>query len=171
MRPLAQVAIVAALAAGPVHAGDRPPRPRFPVGVTVRTFTKTSVTTGAPRPLETTVWYPAVRATGTPEAQGLRDATVRRGRWPLVVFSHGACGSPTAASYFMRALAADGFVAAAPPHPGHTRLTAPPAAGPGSGRHVPEPRPRRPLRDRLDAGARPRSGSAFAHRLRPTRSA
>jgi predicted dienelactone hydrolase len=99
---------------GVVHAA------RLPVGVTERTFTKTSTTTGAPRVLATTIWYPAVRGTGTAGPLGLRDATVRRGRWPLVVFSHGACGMPTATSYLMKALAADGFIAAAPPHPGHT---------------------------------------------------
>jgi predicted dienelactone hydrolase len=78
---------------------------RVPVGVTMRTFTKT---------------YPAVRGTGTAEALGLRDATVRRGRFPLVVFSHGSCGSPTEATYFSTALASRGFVVAAPPHPGNT---------------------------------------------------
>jgi predicted dienelactone hydrolase len=92
----------------------------FPVGVTTETFTKTSVTTGAPRVLETLVWYPAVAGTGTPEPLGRRDARVRRGRFPLILFSHGACGRITSASYLMQALAAAGFVAAAPPHPGHT---------------------------------------------------
>jgi predicted dienelactone hydrolase len=93
----------------------------YPVGVTTRTFTKTSVTTGETRPLETIIWYPAVRGTGTAEALGLRDARVKRGRFPLIVFSHGACGQNTSASYLMTALAAAGFVVAAPPHPGHTK--------------------------------------------------
>lgn len=92
----------------------------FPVGVTTETFTKTSVTTGAPRVLETLAWYPAVAGTGTPEPLGRRDARVRRGRFPLILFSHGACGRNTSASYLMQALAAAGFVVAAPPHPGHT---------------------------------------------------
>ncbi len=92
-----------------------------PVGVTTRTFTKPSATTGAPRALETVIWYPAVRGTGTAEALGLRDAGVRRGRFPLILFSHGACGQNVAASYLMQALAADGFVVAAPSHPGHTK--------------------------------------------------
>jgi predicted dienelactone hydrolase len=111
--------VVTVLAARAACAQDR--EGRFPVGITQRTFIKTSVTTGAPRVLDTIVWYPAVRGTGTAEAQGLRDARIRRGRRPLVVFSHGACGQPEAASYLMRALAADGIIAAAPPHPGHTR--------------------------------------------------
>lgn len=94
--------------------------PGYPVGVTTRTFTKASVTTGAPRVLATTIWYPAVPGTGTDDALGRRDARVRRGRFPLILFSHGACGDNLGTSYLMRALAAAGFVVAAPPHPGHT---------------------------------------------------
>jgi predicted dienelactone hydrolase len=90
------------------------------VGVTTITFTKTSVTTSEPRPLATVIWYPAVGKTGTPEAFGLRDAKVKRGRFPLVVFSHGSCGRPTEATYFTMALAKAGFVVAAPPHVGNT---------------------------------------------------
>src|SRR5262245_7356917 len=90
---------------------------RFPVGVTTLTFTKTSVTSGTPRPLPTVIWYPAVGRTGTPEPLGRRDATMRRGRFPLIVFSHGTCGRPSEASYLTMALAAQGFVVAAPPHP------------------------------------------------------
>lgn len=55
---------------------------RFPVGVTTITFTKTSVTTGAPRVLPTVVWYPAVARTGVPEPLGRRDAKLRRGVTP-----------------------------------------------------------------------------------------
>jgi hypothetical protein len=78
---LVALLVVAAVAVPLVaRADDGSARRRFPLGVTTRTFTKTSVTTGAPRPLATVIWYPAVRATGTPEAQGLRDATVRRRR-------------------------------------------------------------------------------------------
>ena len=94
---------------------------RYAVGVTTKTFTKTSVTTGAPRVLNTVIWYPAVPKTGTAEALGLRDATVRSKRWPLVIFSHGTCGHPTEATYLTKALAAEGFIVAAMPHPGNTR--------------------------------------------------
>jgi predicted dienelactone hydrolase len=90
------------------------------VGVTTRTFTKTSVTTGDPRVLETVIWYPAVARTGTREELGLRDAKVRRGRFPLVVLSHGTCGLPTETTYLTMALAKAGFVVAAPPHVGNT---------------------------------------------------
>jgi predicted dienelactone hydrolase len=113
-RRLAAVALVVATAPGAL-AGKAPP-----VGVTTLTFTKTSVSNGQPRVLTTVIWYPAARGTGTAEALGLRDADVRSGRFPLVVFSHGTCGRPTEASYLTMAIAAQGFVVAAPPHPGNT---------------------------------------------------
>lgn len=113
-RPLAAALCSLALLAAPAAARS------FPVGVTTRTFVKASVTTGAPRALETVIWYPAVAGTGTPDALGRRDARVRRGRFPLILFSHGACGRNTSATYLTQALAAAGFVVAAPPHPGHT---------------------------------------------------
>lgn len=90
------------------------------VGVTTITFTKTSVTTSEPRPLATVIWYPAAGKSGTPEAIGLRDAKVKHGRFPLVIFSHGTCGRPTEATYFTMELAKKGFVVAAPPHVGNT---------------------------------------------------
>jgi predicted dienelactone hydrolase len=93
---------------------------RFAVGLTTLDFAKTSVSTGAPRPLPTLVWYPAKAGTGTAEEFGLRDATVHRGRFPLVLFSHGSCGHPDEATYLTMALASRGFVVAAPPHPGNT---------------------------------------------------
>jgi predicted dienelactone hydrolase len=91
-----------------------------PVGVTTIPFTKTSETTGALRALPTLVWYPAKARTGTAEALGLRDAAVRPGRYPLIIFSHGSCGRNREATYLTMALAARGFIVAAPPHPGNT---------------------------------------------------
>ncbi len=111
--PLALVAALALLAVGRTAAAA------FPVGTTTRTFTTTSVG-GTPRTLSTILWYPAVRRTGTPDALGLRDATVRRGRFPLVVFMHGTCGLPDEATYLTKGLASQGFVVAAPAHPGLT---------------------------------------------------
>jgi predicted dienelactone hydrolase len=93
---------------------------QLPIGVTTLTFTKTSVTTGQPRPLVTTIWYPAVKRTGTAETFGLRDAKAKRGRYPLIVFSHGTCGRPTEASYLTMALAREGAIVAAPAHVGNT---------------------------------------------------
>jgi predicted dienelactone hydrolase len=109
------IALAALGLAAPSRAGAGQP-----VGVTTLTFTKTSVTTGAPRPLATLVWYPAKARTGVAEALGLRDAAVRPGRYPLIVFSHGNCGRPREATYLTKELAAEGFVVAALPHPGNT---------------------------------------------------
>jgi predicted dienelactone hydrolase len=140
---------------------------RFPVGVTTVTFTKTSVTTGAPRVLPTVVWYPAVARTGVPEPLGRRDAKLRRGRFPLIVFSHGTCGRPTETSYLTTAWAGEGFVVAALPHPGNTADDIPaclggPAFGDSAANRVPD------VRFVLDAmlaeAADP--SSRFHHRLR-----
>ena len=118
-------AFVAALVAGLVlsstaHALPDVTKPgRFAVGFTDLTFTKNSETTGAPRPLDTLIWYPAVAGTGTETAMGHRDATVRPGRHPLVLFSHGLCGTPQQSVFLMTALASFGFIVASPPHPGN----------------------------------------------------
>ena len=112
-RGLAAVVLLLGTAAGALAKAPR-------VGVTTLTFTKVSVSTGQPRVLTTVVWYPAARGSGTAETLGLRDADVRPGRYPLVVFSHGTCGRPTEATYLTMALAEQGFVVAAPPHPGNT---------------------------------------------------
>jgi predicted dienelactone hydrolase len=92
---------------------------RFAVGVRNVTFTTTSVLTGAPRVLDTVVWYPAVPGTGTQQPNGLRDAVARHERFPLLIFSHGSCGFPGQSLFFTTALASWGFVVAAPPHPGN----------------------------------------------------
>jgi predicted dienelactone hydrolase len=111
---LAMVVPIALGLAGSARAG------RFPVGVTTLTFTKTSVTTGGARVLSTVVWYPAVARTGVAETLGRRDAKLRRGHFPLIIYSHGTCGRPTEASYLTTALARQGFVVAAPAHSGNT---------------------------------------------------
>lgn len=116
----ALVLLLLALAA-PAFARDWTKPGPYAVGVRTLTFTKTSVTTGAPRVLATTVWYPTVKRSGTPEQFGRRDAKVRPGRYPLIIYSHGNCGLPTEASYLTMALASWGFVVAAPPHPGNLR--------------------------------------------------
>ena len=92
----------------------------LPVGFTNIEITTTSVTTGAPRVLLTQVWYPAVEGTGTPDGAFLRNGDVAKGRHPLVVFSHGSCGTPGQSPYLMAALASRGMILAAPPHPGNT---------------------------------------------------
>jgi predicted dienelactone hydrolase len=92
----------------------------FPVGLTMVRYTKTSETTGAPRALDTWIWYPAVRGTGTPSGDVLVDADVARRRSPLIVFSHGSCGFPGQSLFYTQMLASRGFVVAAPAHPGNT---------------------------------------------------
>jgi predicted dienelactone hydrolase len=104
----------------PAAARDWSARGPHAVGVRTLTWTKTSVTTGGPRVMETTIWYPTVKRSGTPEALGLRDAKVKKGRFPLVIYSHGNCGTPAEATYLTMALASWGFIVAAPPHPGNT---------------------------------------------------
>ena len=116
---------LAAFVGGAYGASAKQP----PVGVTTLTFTKTSVTTGQPRTLTTTIWYPAVKHTGTAETFGLRDAKAKRGHFPLIVFSHGTCGRPTEASYLTTALAREGAIVAAPAHPGNTTDDGPSCLG------------------------------------------
>jgi predicted dienelactone hydrolase len=118
-------ALVITLAAGlliadTAHALPDVTKPgRFAVGVTSMVFTKSSETTGAPRPLDTSIWYPAVLGTGAETDMGRRDATVRPGHHPLILFSHGMCSIPNQSVFLMTALASFGFVVASPPHPGN----------------------------------------------------
>jgi predicted dienelactone hydrolase len=81
--------------------------------------------------LDVTVWYPAhsggkpvtlgesVFFAGTPAT---RDAQISTGRFPLILLSHGAglAGNAQALSWIAVALAKQGFVVAAPTHPGNT---------------------------------------------------
>lgn len=81
--------------------------------------------------LDVTVWYPA-RAGGTPVTLGesvffvgtpsMRDAPVATGEFPLVLLSHGAglAGNAQALSWIAVPLAKQGFIVAAPTHPGNT---------------------------------------------------
>lgn len=69
-----------------------------------------------PRVLETVVWYPADAL--APGAAAVGDADVARGRFPLIVFSHGVCGRPDYASLYTAGLAAFDYVVVAPSHPG-----------------------------------------------------
>jgi predicted dienelactone hydrolase len=86
-------------------------------------FTTTSVVSGAPRVLDTVIWYPTA-ASGPidPGTGAVADAPLdpSGGPHPLLVFSHGGCGLPNGGKYLMPLLASHGFVVAAPPHPGST---------------------------------------------------
>ena len=92
----------------------------FKVGVTHLSLTKTSVTTGMPRALDPVVWYPAAVRRAPADGSPTQDAKVRKGRYPIIVFSHGSCGRPTEATYYTTALASRGFVVVAPTHVGDT---------------------------------------------------
>ncbi|MBZ9743281.1 MULTISPECIES: alpha/beta hydrolase family protein [unclassified Mesorhizobium] len=80
--------------------------------------------------LDVTVWYPAEPGgvtvnlgdselfTGTSAA---RDAPISPGKFPLILLSHGAglAGTPQAMSWIATPLARQGFIVAAPTHPGN----------------------------------------------------
>src|SRR3989442_11059725 len=97
----------------------------FTVGSTTITWTRTSSTTGQPRPLATVIWYPAKPGTGTASGDVFRDAAVLRQHWPIVLFSHGSCGFPEQSLLFTVTLASRGFVVIAPPHPRNEFTTFP----------------------------------------------
>ncbi|MDK1494329.1 dienelactone hydrolase [Sinorhizobium sp. 7-81] len=81
--------------------------------------------------LAVTVWYPAssggksvalgesIFFEGTP---AMMDAPISHGKYPLILLSHGAglAGSPQAMSWIATPLAKQGYVVAAPTHPGNT---------------------------------------------------
>ncbi|MBZ5609537.1 MAG: hypothetical protein LAP38_14845 [Acidobacteriia bacterium] len=54
---------------------------------------------------------------------GVRDAQVRDGKWPLVVFSHGSGGTRVGYVYFTEFLASHGFIVMAADHIGNSRFT------------------------------------------------
>ncbi len=86
-------------------------------------FTRIAVPDGAGPPLEVGLWYPT-DSSPRPTPIGLFVQTVAPGgairgsRLPLVVISHGTGGELTGHSDTAYALAASGFVAAAPTHTG-----------------------------------------------------
>lgn len=81
--------------------------------------------------LDVTVWYPA-QPGGEPVTLGdtqlfngtsaMRDAPISGGKFPLILLSHGAglAGNPQALSWIATPLARQGFIVAAPTHPGNT---------------------------------------------------
>ncbi|MER8448218.1 dienelactone hydrolase [Mesorhizobium sp. M1066] len=104
----------------PADAGDN---------VGVRQFPAPSGERGAD--LDVTVWYPAqpggetVMSGDTALFVGtaaMRDAPISGGKFPLILLSHGAglAGTPQALSWIATPLARQGFVVAAPAHPGNT---------------------------------------------------
>lgn len=81
--------------------------------------------------LAVTIWYPADPG-GKPVTLGesvffmgtdaMLEAPISRGKYPLILLSHGAGlgGTPQAMSWIATPLAKQGFIVAAPTHPGNT---------------------------------------------------
>jgi len=93
----------------------------FRAGVTILPLVKTSETTGAPRALDTIVWYPTDADAPNDLYQAIRDAPFAAGigARPVLMFSHGSCGSPTQSQFLTAHFAGYGVIVAAPPHPGN----------------------------------------------------
>ncbi|HEY8490832.1 MAG TPA: prolyl oligopeptidase family serine peptidase [Dehalococcoidia bacterium] len=128
----------AAPAPAPPETAPAPVDPAAPgpyaVGVARLTFQRTSTTTGAPRPLETVVWYPAGQGGRWDAAlAGSEEAPVAPGGpFPVVIFSHGSGGNPLQSTFFTAHLAGHGFVVAAVPHPGNTTSDCFPCSDPAA---------------------------------------
>lgn len=116
---------------------DPIPRGPFPVGVqTLQISTKTS--NARSLPLE--IWYPATDryrqqdfddtrdffewAPGVPKLpqSAVRDATIRPGCFPLVLFSHGLWGHRRQSTFLLTHLASHGYVTASANHVGNTAI-------------------------------------------------
>ena len=92
-----------------------------------------------PRPLAVTVWYPAAVA-GAPSAtiedrifefpSTSQDVEIRKGRFPLILLSHGSGSRAEGMGWIAAELAEAGFVVAGPNHPGTTSGDSTPAATP-----------------------------------------
>lgn len=101
------------------------------------TWVKDSVVSpGTPRPLATSIWYPAPAGSGPidPATGGVAEAPLdgSGGPYPVVLFSHGMCGIPTQSRFLTPLLASWGFVVVAPPHPGNTLAEVPACASPAA---------------------------------------
>jgi predicted dienelactone hydrolase len=113
-------------------------QPPLKVGVTQRSFvpTRSYVWRGAKtHALATTIWYPAdpssleqPQSIGPPDVplidagRAAPDAPAARGRYPLVVLSHGTGGSALTLGWLGTALASHGYVVAGVNHPGNNAL-------------------------------------------------
>ena len=102
--------------------------PGHPVGVMTLDLVDASREGG--RRLPTEVWYPALRAEGTPESTVDGAPVAHRGApalrkgapWPVIVFSHGHRGVPGQSTFLTHAWASRGYVVAAMAHTGNTTL-------------------------------------------------
>jgi len=129
MRPLAAAFLIALLHAGVAAAGcpggvntaTYLERGRYGVGVRTLALVDTSRPTPAhgdvpaapSRTLTTEIWYPTTPHMGAP----MRDADAARGRFPIVLSSHGYSDVRGGEGYIAEALASRGYVVAAPQFP------------------------------------------------------
>src|SRR5690349_20587275 len=97
-RSFALVLLFAAVSVAGAAAVDPAKPGKFPVGVT----TIQSFDTARNRILTSELWYPAKTAG--------RDATIRKGTFPLVMMAHGNCGSRLNYQYLTTHLASWGFI-------------------------------------------------------------
>jgi alpha-beta hydrolase superfamily lysophospholipase len=111
--------LTAATVAGAAPADPGKPG-KFAVGVT----TIQSFDTARNRILTSELWYPAKTAG--------RDATIRKGFFPLVMMAHGFCGSRLNYEYLTTHLASWGFIVAAPDFAGLTQADCNPGPATGS---------------------------------------
>jgi dienelactone hydrolase len=100
-----------AASASSTPSATRPVMPTSALAVGVRTI---QLARGGDRPLPTTIWYPAQ---GRPGGAAKPNAPAARGRFPLVLFSHGIGGLPAYSQQLTIPLAAAGFIVAAPTYP------------------------------------------------------
>ena len=94
----------------------------------VRTFEVERPSTGDPavsRRFDLVVWYPTEStAPEDPATEAVPDAPVAAGAasLPVVLFSHGSCGSPLQSTFLTAGFARRGYLVAAMEHPGNTFL-------------------------------------------------
>ena len=99
-------------------------------------FRQVTLNTAGERPLQVALWYPAdsdapPRAVGENAVfygiQALPDAPAAAGAHPLALISHGYGGSWRNLNWLAAALTAQGYIVAAPDHPGTTTADRSPA--------------------------------------------
>lgn len=80
----------------------------YGVGTTTTVIRNHTSNEGVKIDLQVTIWYPTSKDTGAPADTG---------KFPLIIFSHGASSAPNASSFLTEHLASHGFVVAAAQHP------------------------------------------------------
>ena len=118
-RTFAFVLLFAAASVAGAAPADLAKPGKFAVGVT----TIQSFDTARNRILTSELWYPAKTAG--------RDATIRKGVFPLVMMAHGFCGSRLNYQYLTTHLASHGFIVAAVDFAGLTDADCNPGPPPG----------------------------------------